>query len=260
MQQHVEKLSLTNGNFLSYHRYTYPENTIGIIFLGGFMSDMNGTKAMHLDQFCRQHRYDFIRFDYSGHGQSSMSFSECTIGLWKENILTIIDQLTEKPQLLIGSSMGGWLMLLTALARKARICGLIGVASAPDFTENLIWNELSKEQQQVLQTTGLFSLESEYNDSPYPISYPLITEGRNHLLLNQPISIDLPTYLIHGMKDIDVPYQLSQTLHQQLTSKDKHLILLEHGDHRMSSPEALMCLTDTLQTLYKTCQTRVKSL
>lgn len=242
------QLSLSSGDYIAYHQIKGKPNQPGIIFLGGFMSDMTGTKATALENFCRLHDYSFIRFDYFGHGQSSGKFIEGTIGRWKDNVLTIIDQLTTGPQILIGSSMGGWLMLLAALARPKRVHALIGIASAPDFTETLIWNILSENQKKQLADTGLFHLSSDYSEHPYPISKALIEEGRQHLLLHQRIPIHIPVRLFHGKLDHDVPATISQNLYDQLLSKDKNLTLIDQGDHRLSSPSDLELIYKTLQT------------
>ena len=215
------------------------------------MSDMEGTKATALEEFCQEKGYNFIRFDYMGHGQSSGKFTEGTIGLWKENTLKVLDELTEGPQMLIGSSMGGWLMLLVALERKERIAGLIGIASAPDFTEDLIWNDMNKEAQKTLMEKGVYTLESDYGDDPYPITKELIEEGRKHLLLKNNINIDCPVRLIHGILDEDVPSHLSITLGQQLTTDNMCINLIEDGDHRMSNPENIELLYDTIEDLMK---------
>jgi pimeloyl-ACP methyl ester carboxylesterase len=245
----VQKLSLPSGDYIAYHQLKGKPNQPGIIFLGGFMSDMTGTKATALEEFCREQNYSFIRFDYMGHGQSSKQFTDGTIGLWKENALAILDQLTTGPQILVGSSMGGWLMLLVALSRPERIHALIGIASAPDFTETLIWETMKESQQKQLMETGLFDLSSDYNDRPYPITKALIEEGRNHLLLHNPIPIHVPVRLFHGQLDHDVPAFVSQALHEKLLSSNKEFTLIEQGDHRLSSPSHLKLFFTALRSL-----------
>lgn len=253
----------TNTNFLSigtkdhiaYHQYiskTKP-HLPGITFLGGFMSDMQGTKATALHHYCEQNDYNFTRFDYFGHGQSSQAFTDGTIGAWRDNALTVLDKLTTGPQILIGSSMGGWIMLLAALQRPERIAGLIGIASAPDFTENLIWDVLPETAKHILVEKGVYDLASEYNQTPYPITLELIEEGRKHLLLHSHIPITCPIRLIHGMKDDDVPYVLSTNLTKQLASTDVTLTLVKNGDHRMSSSADIALLCRTLEEVLAIC-------
>lgn len=239
----MKKLQLSDGNFIAYHQIKGKENSPHVLFLGGFMSDMNGTKAVALEAHCKNKGYHYTRFDYFGHGESSGQFVEGTISRWKEDCLAVLDQLTTGKQIVIGSSMGGWLMLLTALARPERLQALIGIAAAPDFTEDLIWNELEEKAKQEILTKGVYQLPSDYSDCPYPISKALIEDGRNHLLLNNPINIDVPVHLIHGKKDEDVPYILSEKIKAKLTSDKVELSLIEEGDHRMSTPEniALLC-------------------
>jgi pimeloyl-ACP methyl ester carboxylesterase len=247
-----QRLSLPSGDYIAYHQLKGKPNQPGIIFLGGFMSDMTGTKATTLEEFCLQHSYSFIRFDYMGHGQSSGSFTQGTIGLWKENALHVLDHLTVGPQILIGSSMGGWLMLLAALSRPKRIHALIGIASAPDFTENLIWDVMSGAQQAQLLQEGIFDLASDYADRPYPITRQLIEEGRNHLVLQSPIPIHVPVHLFHGLQDQDVPAIISQKLYDSLLSNDKYFTPVEDGDHRLSSPSDMERIFQLLQKLIET--------
>ena len=177
---------------------------------------MGGTKAMALAEHCRARGHSFLRFDYFGHGASSGDFRAGSIGRWAEDALAVIDELTEGPQILVGSSMGGWIALLAALARPGRIRGLIGIASAPDFTEDLIWNRLSEEQGRRFRTSGELSAPSAYESELIPITYRLVEEGRRHLLLRRPITLSCPVRLLHGMQDPDVPYQTSLRLAENL--------------------------------------------
>lgn len=248
--QSFHKLITNQDDFIAYHKISGNNDKVGVIFLGGFMSDMEGTKALALESFCKKENHNFIRFDYFGHGSSSKSFTECNISIWLENVLDVIDKLATGKQILIGSSMGGWLMLLAALKRPERISALIGIASAPDFTEELIWDAFSQQQQQQLLEKGLVNLSSEYGEAPYPITKSLIEDGRNNLLLKDDnIKINVPVRLIHGEKDMDVPASISQRLFDKLTSKDKNLQLIADGDHRMSTPENIKLLYDNLKNL-----------
>lgn len=249
MEDKLQTLQLPNGDFIAYRKHEGKKNHTGILFLGGFMSDMDGTKATALHEYCVKHDYPFVRFDYFGHGQSSKKFTECTIGIWKQNVLDVLDILTNGKQIIVGSSMGGWLMLLAALARPEKVEALVGIAAAPDFTEDLIWDEFTTTQQEELQSNGFINLKSEYGDQPYPITMELIEEGRKHLLLQDTINIQCPVRLIHGLLDKDVPSSLSTRLAMQLASSDVKIELVENGDHRMSTPENIEILCNTIETV-----------
>jgi pimeloyl-ACP methyl ester carboxylesterase len=226
-----------HGAFLAYRRRrgaAEGRQRPTIVFLGGFKSDMTGGKATALDEFCAAEGLAFLRFDYSGHGASSGDFLDGTISRWTEDALAAIDALTAGPLILVGSSMGGWIMLLAALARRARIAGLIGIAPAPDFTEDLIWRKLRDDERARLMRDGRLEQPSEYSAEPYVITRKLIEDGRQHLLLARPIALDLPVRLLHGMADRDVPYQLSLHLAERLESADVVVSLIKDGDHRLS--------------------------
>lgn len=216
-----------------------------VVFLGGFKSDMNGTKATALEAWAGRRGRPFTRFDYQGHGASSGRFDEGAIGVWLEDALAVIDQVTDGPLILVGSSMGAWIMIRVALARRARIAGLVGVAAAPDFTEDLIWGRLEPAARRTLMADGVWHRPSSYGDGPYPITRLLIEEARRHLVLRAPIDLDCPVRLLHGMADADVPWQTSLRLGERLTGADVRLTLVKDGDHRMSrEPDiALLCRT-----------------
>ena len=205
----------------------------------GFRSDMNGIKATALAGHCRTRDHAFLRFDYFGHGASSGDFRAGTIGRWLEDALAVIDRLTEGPQILVGSSMGGWIALLAALARPGRVKALIGIAPAPDFTEDLIWARLSEAQRRELLERGELAAASAYEADPIPITLRLVEEGRRHLLLRAPIRLSCPVRLLHGMEDPDVPYQTSLHLVERLTGTEAVVELIEDGDHRLSRPQDL---------------------
>lgn len=246
MRAQAQRLPLTGGGYLAYHRRNLAANdrmaegintraaAPGIIFLGGFASDMTGTKAMALDAYCAATGRAFVRFDYRGHGQSSGSFTDGTIGGWRDDALAVIDRLTDGPQILVGSSMGGWLMLLCALARPDRIHALVGLAAAPDFTEELMWQTMDAAMQQRLMAEGRIEEPSAYSDSPYVITHALIEDGRRHLLLGNAIHIDRPVRLLHGQADEDVPYSVSLRLADRLVARDVVVSLIKDGDHRLS--------------------------
>lgn len=247
-----EILSRPDGGTIAYHKFAGSEtknNTPGILFLGGFMSDMTGSKAMAIEAFATERGQDFLRFDYLGHGASSGHFEEGTIGRWTEDAVAVLDELTEGPQILVGSSMGGWIMLLTALARPERIAGLIGVAAAPDFTETLMWRGFSPKIRATLERDGVYYEPSEYNEEPYAITMALIEEGQNHLLMDKPIPLTCPVRLIHGTADPDVPYKLSLELMERLESGDVVVTLVKDAGHRLSEPEDLARLTRRIAAL-----------
>lgn len=247
-------LTLSNGHTLAYHTLN-AKNTQkpSIVFLGGFQSDMEGTKALFLQQYCAERGLGYTRFDYRGHGASSDTFANGTIGDWAEDALAIFDNITAGKQLLIGSSMGGWIMLLTALKRPERIHSLIGIAAAPDFTEDLIYSALSDAQKTVLERDGVVHIPHDYaepgEDDTYPITQRLLTEARNHLLLRDTIPLTCPVRLLHGLQDTEVPTKTLLTLTDKLASDDVTLQLIKSGDHRMSSPACLTTLTHTIEEL-----------
>jgi pimeloyl-ACP methyl ester carboxylesterase len=200
---------------------------------------MNGIKAQALAGHCRGRNLSFLRFDYFGHGASSGDFRAGSIGRWLEDALAVIDGLTEGPQILIGSSMGGWIALLAALARPERVAALIGIAPAPDFTEDLIWGRLSEAQKRQFLESGELATPSAYEADVIPITLRLVEEGRRHLLLRGPIALACPVRILHGMEDPDVPYQTSLRLIEKLTGTEAVLELIEDGDHRLSRPQDL---------------------
>lgn len=256
-------LDLSEGHRIAYVQHA--GSAPGVLFLPGFKSDMNGAKALALEAHCREKGIAFTRFDYTGHGASSGAFAEGTIGGWKQDALTVLDKLTKGKQIVVGSSMGGWLMLLLALARPDRVAGLVGIASAPDFTEALIWERFNRKQQRELKTTGSFAIPNCYGTEPYLITYRLIEEGRRHLLLVPPpsqgakgegnIPITCPVRLLHGMVDEDVPWQLSRILSHRLESQDVTVSLIKNGNHRLSEPQHLRLLCDTVHQLYDCIRT-----
>ena len=236
------------GATIAYH--STPGKLPGVVFLGGFRSDMTGGKALALEQFCREGGRAFLRFDYSGHGESSGAFTDGTIGGWADDAVAVLDALTDGPQVLVGSSMGGWIMLLAALRRPQRVAGLIGIAAAADFTEELMWDRFTDTQKAALERHGVVHVPNDYEDAePDPITRGLIEDGRNHLLLGAPIGLRCPVRLIHGMVDPDVPWQTSERIADRLEAEDVEVILVEGGGHRLSEPEDLDRLTRTLEAL-----------
>ncbi|MFC4351846.1 alpha/beta hydrolase [Fodinicurvata halophila] len=242
-----EFLTSNDGTRLAWRRLE--GHTPGVVFLGGYKSDMTGTKATELEDHCRQRGQAFLRFDYSGHGESGGEFETGTIGHWTEDALQMIDQLTEGPQILVGSSMGGWVMLLAALARAERVAGLVGIAAAPDFTEDLMWEQLTPELRQEVMDKGRIEVPSEYAESSYIITRDLIEDGRQRLLLRKPLEISCPVRLLHGMADHDVPYRTAIRLAETLTTQDVEIKLVKDADHRFSTERDLGHLKATLDAL-----------
>jgi pimeloyl-ACP methyl ester carboxylesterase len=248
----IAELQIDHGSFLAYRRRFASGDGAkapGIVFLGGFKSDMTGTKASTLDDFCHARGLSFLRFDYSGHGASSGDFRDGTISRWFADALAAFDRLTEGPQILVGSSMGGWIMLLVALARPERIKGLVGLAPAPDFTEELIWRTLSEADRAKMLRDGKLEQPSEYSSDPTVISQALIEDGRNNLLLDAPIAIDVPVRLLHGLNDRDVPHSISLRIQERLASQDVVVQLIKDGDHRLSRPQDLTRLCASVDEL-----------
>ena len=210
----------------------------GIVFLGGFMSDMAGTKALHLAAWCKKQKRPFLRFDYSGHGASSGSFTDGCIGDWAEDAQAAITNLTEGPQVLVGSSMGGWISLLMAKRVPERVAGLVTIAAAPDFTEDGFWRNFNGDTRKQLNDDGVVKIPSEYGE-PYPITKRLIEDGRLHLVLRKPLKLSTPARLLQGDQDDDVSVETANQLFQHLEGPDVQLTLLKGADHRFSTPAAL---------------------
>jgi pimeloyl-ACP methyl ester carboxylesterase len=215
----------------------------GLFWLGGFKSDMRGTKAEALDLWARDHGRAMTRFDYSGHGESGGSFTDGTIGRWLEEGLAVFDACCRGPQIVIGSSMGGWLALLLALelaqrgARDPGVASLVLVAPAVDFTEELMWKRFPPEVKREIEDTGVWARPSQYSDQPYPITRGLIEEGRRHLLLDGMIQTGCPVRILQGVQDPDVPWQHAVELTSRFARDDVVLTLVKDGDHRLSRPE-----------------------
>jgi pimeloyl-ACP methyl ester carboxylesterase len=210
---------------------------------------MTGTKALFLEEYCSRRGNAYVRFDYFGHGASSGDIAEGTIGRWAEDALAVVDALTEGRQILIGSSMGGWIMLLAALARVERIEALVGIAAAPDFTEDLVWPRLNEAQRDELRETGAVTLPSQYDPAGYTHRLGLFEDGRRHLVMRTEIALLCPVRLLHGMLDDAVPWQTSLRLAERLSSRDIAVTLIKEGDHRLSIASDLARLAATLDEL-----------
>jgi pimeloyl-ACP methyl ester carboxylesterase len=216
----------------------------GLFWLSGYKSDMKGTKAEALAQWAQVHERACIRFDYSGNGESGGAFTDGTIGRWLEDSLAVFDACCRGPQILIGSSMGGWLALLMVRALRARgqpgpasIAGLVLVAPAVDFTEELIWKRFTPATKRELAEKGIWTRPSAYSPEPFVVTRQLIEEGRNHLLLGGMIETGCPVRILQGVEDPDVPWRHAVELVSRLASDDVVLTLVKDGDHRLSRPE-----------------------
>jgi pimeloyl-ACP methyl ester carboxylesterase len=228
----------------------------GLFWLSGFNSDMQGTKAVALDAWAAEHGRGCVRFDYSGHGASGGAFIDGTIGRWLEESTAVFDRFCEGPQVAIGSSMGGWMALLLAreIARRrgsgrATLAGLVLIAPAPDFTEELMWKGFSPQVRQEIETTGVWLRPSEYGE-PYPITKTLIEEGRNHLLLGSTIEVGCPVRILQGAQDPDVPWQHAFALAHRLPSDDVVLTMIQDGDHRLSRPQDIARIIAAVAEFY----------
>lgn len=240
-------LTTAQGRRIAYHRH--PGQGPGMVFLGGFKSDMTGTKAQFLEGWAQDRGRAFLRFDYSGHGQSSGDFLDGCIGDWFADALAVLDGLTQGPQVLVGSSMGGWIALLLARARPERVAALVGIAAAPDFTEDSMWASFDEGQRAALARDGHVDLPSEYSDEPYRITRRLIEDGRRHLVLRTSLDLPFPVRLLQGTDDSDVPVSVALRLMEHASSPDLRLTLVKGADHRFSYPENLTLLAQTLDLL-----------
>lgn len=256
MEPPVSILARGPGRAIAYCRSA--GKTPGVIFLPGFRSDMQGGKALALEAHCRAVGRAFLRFDYSGHGRSDGRFVDGTVGGWCSDVLDVLDTLATGPQVLVGSSMGGWLMLLAALARPQRIAGLVGIATAADFATRLMAQRLSAAAKATLERDGIVHLPSAYSPEPTPVTKRLVEEARQHELLDAPIPLRCPVRLIHGTADPDVPWQLSLDVMQKLEATDVELHLVKDGDHRLSSDHDLARLCRVAEEVCRLAEARAQ--
>jgi pimeloyl-ACP methyl ester carboxylesterase len=227
----------------------------GLFWMSGFKSDMQGGKAVALDEWAGEQGRGCVRFDYSGHGESGGAFVDGTIGRWLADSVAVFDACCQGPQVVIGSSMGGWMALLLAreLVRRAApgraaLAGLVLIAPAPDFTEELMWKGFSPEIRAEIETKGVWMRPSEYGE-PYPITRRLIEEGRNHLLLGGSIDVGCPVRILQGRQDPDVPWQHAFKLAHRLPSDDVVLTMIQDGDHRLSRPQDIARIIAAVQEI-----------
>jgi pimeloyl-ACP methyl ester carboxylesterase len=242
-----ESLARPQGATIAYRRLAGAGP--GVVFLGGFRSDMTGTKALFLEDYCRRRSRAYVRFDYFAHGQSSGDFADGTISRWRDDAIAVIDSLTEGRQILVGSSMGSWIVVLAALARKERVAALVGIAAAPDFTADLLPRRLTEAQRRALDEEGRIVLPSSYDPAGYVYTRTLVEDGDRNLVLRGDIALSCPMRLLHGMADESVPWQQSLKLAERVQSTDVVLSLIKDGDHRLSRDVDLARLARTLDEL-----------
>ncbi len=234
------------GARIAYRRSEGDPGRAGVVWLGGFHSDMLGEKASVLHAACREAGRSFVRFDYLGHGESSGAFADGTIGRWRSDALAVVDRLTDGPLVLVGSSMGGWMALLLALARPERVKGLVLLAPAPDFTDKLMWASFDESQRRQIMEEGFWMRPSDYDPAGYPITRDLIVEGREWSVLDGEIAIEAPVRILQGGLDPDVPWTHSLDLADKLRSKDVVWSLIKDGDHRLSRPQDIQRMVSSV--------------
>ncbi|MEZ5911842.1 MAG: alpha/beta hydrolase [Paracoccaceae bacterium] len=240
-----ERVTTAEGRRIAFDRLA--GRGPGVVFLGGFRSDKEGTKALALEDWARRAGRAFLRFDYSGHGASSGDFLDGCIGDWFADARAAVCALTAGPQVLVGSSMGGWIALLLARAMPERVAGLVTIAAAPDFTEDSMWAGFSDAQRRQLSEVGRVELPSDYSDEPYVITRRLIEEGREHLVLRKPLTLPFPVRLLQGSADADVPVAVAERLFAHAAGDDLRLTLVKGADHRFSSPDCLALITRSVE-------------
>jgi pimeloyl-ACP methyl ester carboxylesterase len=232
----AEYLETGTGRRIAYERVE--GSAPGVVFLGGFRSDMTGTKAQYLEDWARAEGRAFLRFDYSGHGQSSGEFEQGAIGDWAADAMAAVSRLTAGPQVLVGSSMGGWIALLLAREMPGKVAGLVTIAAAPDFTEDSMWAGFDADQRAVLEEVGKIALPSEYGD-PLVITRRLIEDGRDNLVLRAPLPLPFPVRMLQGTADADVDMAVALRLLAHVTGDNIRLTLVKGADHRFSDPACL---------------------
>ena len=250
----VQFLPCKDGTRLAWQGRRGESGKANLVWLGGFRADMGGTKAMFLDDWAAQTGRTLTRFDYFGHGQSDGRFEDGTIGRWADDALTVLDQVTHGPQILVGSSMGGWVAALLAKARPERLAAMMLIAPAPDFTEDLMWQSFPPSVRSAFETDGHWTQDTP--DGALVVTRALIEDGRAQRVLDQPIAFEGPVRILHGMADSDVPWTQGLRLVDVLTSPDVETTLIKGGDHRLSTPANLDRLADMLDRLCRQVEAR----
>ena len=245
MKNKIHHLQDVNNEMLAYYFNDLKSDTT-IFFFGGYSSDMTGTKATALNNWTESNGINYLRFDYSGHGQSSGDFGKGTLSKWLGEAEFFFEKFKSKKNIIIGSSMGGWIALLTAL-KNIDINGLIGIASAPDFTKNE-WDKLSETEKEEFKSNGsILFPDDDYGD--YEVFYEFVKDGFQHEILNDEIKITCPVRLLHGKLDKVIAYNVSEKIIEQLSTSDKSLTIIEDGDHNLSRQEDLEILFTKIKEL-----------
>ena len=240
------------GRRLAYVHTPHSSDGAGlptVVFLGGFKSDMEGTKATHLEQLCADQGQEFLRFDYSGHGQSDGAFVDGTIGAWKQDAIDIMDHVLKgRRAIVIGSSMGGWIALRLLSEGREDIKGVIGIAAAPDFTKD-IENKMSEAEKEMMNRIGRLEVPNDYSDEPYIFTQALLKDGAHQSVLDQEHVISVPLVLIQGKLDVDVPWEKALKIEEKFQGPDTKIIFIEDGDHSLSRPQDLSILSQEVKRL-----------
>jgi esterase/lipase len=239
-------LNRPDGQSVAYHHTA--GDAPGVLFCSGFMSDMEGTKAIALEQAMKDLGRSYTRFDYLGHGQSTGLFTDGSISRWTDDALAVLDECTSGPMVIVGSSMGGWIGLRMALLRPDRIKGFVGIAAAPDFTKRMR-ADMSESALADIERQGYWEEPSEYSDEPYTITKKLLDDGDRNFIMDYPIPFDGPVHLLQGLKDDSVPWQTALDIQERLTSDDVNVTLIKEGDHRLSDGHDLNRLVLTVETV-----------
>lgn len=233
------------GHRIAYRRLEGEAGSVGVVFLCGFRSDMESTKATALWEFCEQRNIPFTCFDYFAHGKSEGEFIDYTINRGLEDTLEILDHIANGPQILVGSSMGGWIGMQAGLQRKGQVLGFVGIAAAPDFTERMP-GKMNAQQQEDYARDGVAWAHSEYFGNDYPVTRKLIESARELLLMEHPIPLDIPVHLLQGHQDEDVPWTTANAIAERLLSEDVVISFIKDGDHRLNRPQDLQLLLDAV--------------
>lgn len=241
-------LERPDGERIAYRRIEGSSKST-LLWCGGLHSDMTGTKAEALADWAKANDHNYVRFDYFGHGESSGKFRDGTVSRWRDDALAVIGEVAIGPLVLVGSSLGGWIATLVALAKPERVKGIVYIAPAPDFTEELMWKDFSLEIQNTLQTEGVYRRPSEYEDEAYEITMNLIEDGRKNLVLGGPIDIRCPVRVLQGLADPDVPWAHAMKLIDRLTSEDVVGTFVKHADHRISDEPNIARLISLVEEL-----------
>ena len=250
----MHKILHTSHNRKIAYQHYKGKSQIGFMFFSGFCSDMTGSKAQHIFQWCKTNKYECTLFDYSGHGKSSEKFINTSIKEWIEDALEILNKITIKPQILIGSSMGGWIALKISLINPTRIKGLVTIAAAPDFTARLWKKELNILQKNEILKKGFTNIPSDYDTNGYIITKKNIEQGNKNLILTKKKDIfSIPLKLIHGDKDEAVSWRESLKVFKKSNNENSELIIIKNGDHRLSNKKQLKKILMIIQSLYQDC-------